>query len=175
MGEMSESMSGPSVINRLKILVPLALAAVFALIFFRHIATPESTVNSAAHNLTGSSKQSDKPTAISPQFGLFTSAQICKAIGNAVLGTVSADINVVRQENKNVVSFKRNADAQKSSYECEYIGDRFYWESTSKLVSSSIIEVEPRISVSRTDELTLYIFDTSDTGNIVKTFNIEQL
>lgn len=158
-----------------KYLIPFLLVAAFALIVAGYYFLDKSTVSKPEHTQFTSEIRSDEPLSDSSHFGLFSSAQICKAITIAVLGTESTEIELTRLENKNVVSFKRDADAAKSSYECEKIGDRFYWESTSKLVSSSVIEVEPRVSDSRTDELTLYIFDTSDTGNIVKTFNIEQL
>lgn len=108
-------------------------------------------------------------------FSLFTDTLICKAITNAVAGANPEIMRTTILEDKFVISFKREADGKDLSYNCKKVRNRFYLESTSKFFSQSIIEVEPKVTAPRTDELTLYIFDTSDTGNIVKTYMIDEL
>ena len=75
---------------------------------------------------------------------------------------------------KIIVSFIYEPNGKNLRYECQRIDNRFYWESSTKFLSKSIIEVETAVAGSRTDELSLSIYDTLDRGNIVKTYTIDQ-
>ncbi len=150
----------------------IALVALFAPDYF---ASEESTNTSPGQQketelLSGNADAH----AINSARSLFTDEMICKAITNAIVGADLAAMTATRLNDKIVTAVKSESSGN-SSYECTRVDNRYYLESASKFVSQSIIEIEPKVEPPRIDELVLYIFDTSDRGNIVKNYNIEQL
>lgn len=106
--------------------------------------------------------------------GLFTDAMICKAITNAIVGASPSIMTTNVQSNKIIVSFIYEPNGKHLSYDCKRIDNRFYWESSTKFLSKSIIEVETNVVRPRTDELIVSIYDTLDTGRAIKTYTIDQ-
>jgi len=158
----------------LKVFAFLALAAI-AVIFTRgYFSSEEPTVNITEQLQLDIPLPDDQDQTDKSDFSLFTDTIICKAIINAVAGADPEIMTTTDQADKIVVSFKREADGKDLSYGCKKVDDRFYLENTSKFFSQSVIEVVPKVTAPRVDELNLYIFDTSDVGNIVKTYTIDQ-
>lgn len=165
--------SGHSSMAILKFLVFIALAAGAAILMSDYFFSEEPTVQITEQFNPELLPEEDQSTRIQPDFRLFTDMIVCKAITNAVAGANLDLMNTAQLDDKIVISFTREADGKDLSYNCRKVNKRFYLESTSKFFSQSVIEVEPKVSAPRIDELILYIFDTSDTGNIVKTYSID--
>jgi len=158
----------------LKVFALFALV-VIAVIFTRvYFSSEEPTVNITEQLQLDIPLADDQDKTDKSDFSLFTDTIICKAIIKAVAGADPEIMKTTDQTDKIVVSFKREADGKNLSYGCKKVGDRFHLENTSKFFSQSVIEVVPKVTAPRIDELSLYIFDTSDVGNIVKTYKIDE-
>jgi len=151
-----------------------ALALISIIFIGFYFLSEKASVNNAEQVQPELNLQESKSKIDTSVFSLFTDSTICKAITNAATGTNPEIMKTSSLENKIIISFEREADGKELTYDCKKIDDRFYWESSSKFLSQSIIEVEARVTAPRIDELTLYIFDTSDRGNIVKSYTIDE-
>ena len=159
-------------------IIAVVCAVVFAVSYFPAEApTPTTTSsNNAPDQFQPTIESSAEDSTIdTSDSSLFTNTIICKAITHAIVGAKPAVMKAAILTNKIVISLDRETDGNSLSYNCKQVDNRFYWSNSSRVLSQSIIEVDAKVIAPRLDQLKLFIYESLDTGNIVKTYNIEEL
>jgi len=162
----------------LALLIVAIIAIIFAVGHFSAEAPSLAQIpsNSSLDELQPKIKSPEKDnTTITSDPSLFTNTIICKAITHAIVGANPTDMKAAILTNKIVVSLGHEVDGKSSSYDCKQVENRFYWNNSSRVLSQSIIEVDAKVIAPRLDQLKLFIYESLDTGNIVKSYNIEDL
>jgi len=162
----------------LALLIVAIIAIVFAVRYFSAEAPSLTKIpsNSTLDDLQPDFNSQEKDnTPITSDSSLFTDTIICKAITNAITGAKPETMKAAVLTNKIVISLNRETDGNNLSYDCKQVDNRYYWNNSSRVLSQSIIEVDAKVVLPRLDQLKLFIYESLDTGNIVKSYNIEDL
>ena len=158
-------------------LMLLAIALIFISVYFspKELFTSKEPSRNTTEQVQPeiASPADDKKIAKS-DVSLFTDTIICKAITNAVVGMKPTMMEATRTTDKIVISFNRESDGKHVSYDCKRVDNRFYWNSSTRVLSQSIIEVDAKVTAPRLDRLELYIYESLDRGNIAKTYTIDE-
>lgn len=163
---------------RATIVVSISTVFVLAAIYLsaldnRHISSDEQSQNTPEKIQPASNTLSSFVHEENSRYGLFSNEMICKAITHAMVDTDLSVMTTEKSTNSIVISINNASDSPRQSYFCKKVDNRFYWSNSSRVVSQSIIEVDPTVSTSRRDMLNLYIYESRDISNVVRTYAID--